>query len=134
MTKEGTGKTSQAAAVGDYTRYVQFMYLAGIAIATWLLSKIIETTWSTFGEPVSMAVIGASILAAVVSAVVLWRNKRVNQLAYEVVTELSKVTWPTKKELYAAVVAVIIVSIIVSIILFLFDTFWSWFTTLIYSL
>jgi preprotein translocase SecE subunit len=122
------------AAVGDYTRYVQFLYLAGIAVATWLLDKIISTTWMTVGEPISAVVIGASVVISVAVALVLWKHERVKGLAYEAVTELSKVTWPTRKELYAAVVAVIIVSIIMSIILFLFDVFWSWATTKLYLL
>jgi len=134
MADESGKKAPQAAAVGDYTRYVQFMYLAGIGIATWLLSKIIDTTWGVLGEPVTPIVLASSVILAIAAGLFLWRHNRVRQLAYEVVTELSKVTWPTKKELYAAVVAVIVVSIIVSIILLLFDAFWSWATTQIYAL
>jgi preprotein translocase subunit SecE len=134
MADESAKKAPQAAAVGDYTRYVQFMYLAGIGIAAWLLNKIIDTTWAAVGEPVTPIVLASSIILSIGAALFLWRHNRVRQLAYEVVTELSKVTWPTKKELYAAVVAVIIVSVIVSIILFLFDAFWSWATTHIYAL
>jgi len=137
MAEEETKKAapmSQAAAVGDYTRYVQFMFVAGIALSTWLLVKIIDATWSVLGEPMSWVVISASVALSLGTALFLWRHARVKQLAYEVVTELSKVTWPTKKELYAAVVAVIIVSIIVSIILFFFDQFWSWATNWLYAL
>jgi preprotein translocase SecE subunit len=122
------------AAIGDYTRHVQFLYLAGIAISTWLLEKIISTTWMAVGEPISSIVIGVSVIISIGVALVLWKHERVKGLAYEAITELSKVTWPTRKEMYAAVVAVIIVSIIMSIILFLFDLFWSWATTQIYLL
>jgi preprotein translocase subunit SecE len=134
MADESDKKVPQAAAVGDYTRYVQFMYLAGIGIAAWLLNKIIDTTWAAIGEPMTPIVLASSILLAVAAALFMWRHARIRQLAYEVVTELSKVTWPTRKELYAAVVAVVIVSVIVSIILFLFDAFWSWATTYLYAL
>ena len=50
----------------------------------------------------------------------------------EIVVELSKVTWPTRKELSASTVVVIILSVIASIILGLFDFFWAWCTDLIY--
>jgi len=135
MAEEEPVTTAQpAAAVGDYTRYVQFMYLAGIALATWLTAKIMSTTWMAFGEPMTSVVYPVSLAAALGLGVFLWRHKRVKERAFEVIAELSKVTWPTRKELYAAVVAVIVVSIVVSIILFFFDAFWSWATTKIYLL
>ena len=56
----------------------------------------------------------------------------VRTLATEIVNELAKVTWPTRKELSASTVVVIILSVIASIILGLFDFFWSWATDLIY--
>ncbi|MCP4601434.1 MAG: preprotein translocase subunit SecE [Proteobacteria bacterium] len=64
--------------------------------------------------------------------VYLWRHPKVNRLALEIVTELSKVTWPTRKELSASTVVVIILSIIAALILGLFDFFWAWATDLIY--
>jgi len=134
MAEEESGKIVQQASVGDYTRYVQFLYLAGIGVAAWLLVKTISTMWGVFGEPMDIVVYVLSLGGAVACGLALWRNKRVHDLSYEVVTELSKVTWPTKKELYAAVVAVIIVSIVVSIILFMIDAFWSWATTKLYLL
>jgi preprotein translocase subunit SecE len=118
----------------DYTRYVHFLYLGGIALCIWLVNKIISSMWLAFGEPIKGVVIGLSILISLLLAFFLWRHERVKGLAYEVVTELSKVTWPTRKELYAAVIAVIIVSVITSTILFLFDAFWSWITTKLYAL
>ena len=69
---------------------------------------------------------------AIFLAVYLWRHPKVNNLAMEIVVELSKVTWPTRKELSASTVVVIILSVIASIILGLFDFFWAWCTDLIY--
>jgi preprotein translocase subunit SecE len=71
------------------------------------------------------------VLAGAGTALYMWRHPKVNRLAVEVVTELSKVTWPTRKELSASTVVVIVVSIIASIILGVFDMFWAWATDLI---
>ncbi|MBI5486617.1 MAG: preprotein translocase subunit SecE [Deltaproteobacteria bacterium] len=62
----------------------------------------------------------------------LWRHERTRQLAQETIGELSRVSWPTRKELGAATVVVIVTSIILAIVLGLFDTFWSWLTSIIY--
>jgi preprotein translocase subunit SecE len=108
------------------------MYLIGAAVIAFVLFKVASTIWFFLGEPNDFILIGASVVSSAVVALVLWRHKKVNTLAFEVVTELSRVTWPTRKELTAAIVAVIIVSIVVSLILGLFDLFWSWVTDLIY--
>jgi preprotein translocase subunit SecE len=129
---KSTPKTGGVTGPGDYTRYVHLMYLIGAAVCAFILFKISNSVWFLLGEPNDFILILASLAASASLALVLWRHKRVNTLAFEVVTELSRVTWPTRKELTAAIVAVIIVSIIVSIILGIFDMFWSWVTDFIY--
>ncbi len=125
-------KTGGTTGPGDYTRYVHLMYLVGALVSAYLLFKISSTVWFYLGEPNEFILITASVVLSAVLAVVLWKQKLVNTLAFEVVTELSRVTWPTRKELTAAIVAVIVVSIVVSVILGLFDVLWSWVTDLIY--
>jgi len=125
-------KTGGATGPGDYSRYVHLLYLVGASLAAYLLFKISSSIWFLLGEPNDFLLIGASVVTSGVAAFFLWRHKTVNTLAFEVVSELSKVTWPTRKELSAAIVAVIVVSIIVSIILGVFDLFWGWVTDLIY--
>ena len=51
----------------------------------------------------------------------------------EVCVELSKVTWPTRKETWSQTIVVIVVSIIAAIILGVFDAFWAQITDLIYD-
>lgn len=124
--------TGGSSGPGDNTRYVHLMYLLGAAACAFLLFKISNSIWFLVGDPNDYILLTASVAVSVVVAVVLWRHKKVNTLAFEVVSELSRVTWPTRKELTAAIIAVIIVSIVVSLILGLFDLLWSWVTDLIY--
>ena len=120
-------------------KYVHAMFLAGALAFGWLLANIISSIWTslnlefTFVPPPSefVAVLtGGAISVGVIYY--LWRHPQVNRLAIEIVTELSKVSWPTRKELSASTIVVIVLSIIASIIMGLFDFFWAWVTDLIY--
>ena len=53
-------------------------------------------------------------------------NKKSNVYATDVVTEIKKVTWPTKKETYAATLVVIITLLIMGFILHGFDMLWGY--------
>ncbi|MCP4602935.1 MAG: preprotein translocase subunit SecE [Proteobacteria bacterium] len=120
-------------------KYVHVMFFTGTLIIGWLFSKIIDTVWTSLNlaiasvpppsDAISIAVAGIGSVGLVVY---LWRHPKVNRLALEIVTELSKVTWPTRKELSASTVVVIVLSIIAAIILGLFDFFLSAATDLIY--
>ncbi len=121
-------------------KYVHAMFLAGMLLMGWLLVNVVESLWiflhlkfSGMPSPSSWLefVIGGG--AAVVLVLYLWRHPKVNRLAIEIVNELSKVTWPTRKELYASTVVVLVVSVIAAIILGLFDMFWSWATDFLYT-
>ena len=120
-------------------KYVHAMFFAGALVVGWLLVNVIETIWISFNlsftwvpPPSYWIVVVSGGAIAAIAAVYMWRHPKVNRLAVEIVTELSKVTWPTRKELSASTVVVIIVSIIAAIILGLFDFFWAWFTDLFY--
>ncbi len=120
-------------------KYVHVLFFAGALVFGWLFVKLIETVWTslnlTFTEvpaPKNWIVILSGGGLAVALAVYLWRHPKVNRLTVEIINELSKVTWPTRKELSASTVVVIIISVIASIIIGLFDFFWWWATDLIY--
>ena len=130
--------TSTATTLG-LSKYVHVMYFIGTLVVGWLMVQITETVWTSMNLSITAVpppnkaievVIGGA--AAVFLGVYLWRHPTVNNLAMEIIVELSKVTWPTRKELSASTVVVIILSIIASIILGLFDFFWAWCTDLIY--
>ena len=49
-------------------------------------------------------------------ALALYRNEKVSRVAHEVVGELAKVTWPTRKETQVSTIVVIVTSIIAAVI------------------
>ena len=55
----------------------------------------------------------------------LYKNESANQFMHEVVTELTRVTWPTNKETMSATFVVVIMVLISGLLLGLFDKFWT---------
>ena len=125
----------QAAAAFGLMRYVHAIFFGGAIALAWLLIQIVDTAWTRLNlgfawmpAPRGWMTIAIGGIAGFGMAIYMWRHPKLNRLAVEVVTELSKVTWPTRKELSASTVVVIVVSIIASIILGVFDMFWAWAT------
>ncbi len=114
------------------TRYVHFgFFLAGFVL-TYLLIKIIGAVWTLIFASNDLVVAGIAVAIAGGATIYGWRHPRLNMLAKEIATELSKVTWPTRKELSAFTVTVIVATAIAAIILGLFDAFWSTLTGIFY--
>lgn len=140
-TKETSSATTPGAAAATLglIKYVHVMFLSGVIVVGWLFSRIFETVWTELNlaftavpaviDPVVW--ISAAVLAASLG-LYLWRHEAVHKLAVEIVVELSKVTWPTRKELYASTIVVIVFSVIAAIVLGLFDFFWSAITDIWY--
>jgi preprotein translocase subunit SecE len=129
----------QVTATFGLMKYVHLTFITGAFAAGWLLTKIVSSIWTSMNLAWIMVPAPSAVLSMIIGAGVsvsvafyLWKHAQVNKLVVEIVTELSRVTWPTKKELYASTIVVIIVSIIASIILGAFDAFWSWVTGFIY--
>jgi preprotein translocase subunit SecE len=66
----------------------------------------------------------ASVVAGIILFVGFYRNEKINRYMNEVVTELSRVTWPSPKETGSATFVVIIMVIISGVILGLLDYCW----------
>jgi preprotein translocase SecE subunit len=116
-------------------RYVHMMFAAGGLLLALLLVQMGDWLWTfvSKAKPPDLYInLGGFILAGLI-AFRLWRSERVFGLANEVVNELKKVTWPTRKETSAATVVVIVTVLIAAIILWLFDMFWMKITGLIYG-
>jgi preprotein translocase subunit SecE len=65
-----------------------------------------------------------SVVAGALLFIGLYRNEKANEFMNEVVSELSKVAWPTEKETSSATMIVIVMVVISGIILGLLDYFW----------
>ncbi len=121
-------------------RWVQFSYF-GVAITlAWFLIKSSTAIWTLLAdtvdavpEPNATTIAVASGLVSLIAAVIAYRSAKIHTFVTEVCVELSKVTWPTRKETWAQTIVVLIVSIIAAVILGVFDTIWSTITDLIYN-
>ena len=121
-------------------RWVQFAYAACAITLAWFLIKSTTAIWTMLADTVDVVpepnatiiAVGAG-LVAFLTAVITYRSQKIHTFVVEVCVELSKVTWPTRKETWSQTVVVIIVSIIAAVILGLFDSLWSWVTDLIYN-
>jgi preprotein translocase subunit SecE len=121
-------------------RWVQFAYAACAITLAWFLIKLTGSVWTLLADTVdavpepndTIIAVGAG-LVAFITAVIAYRSQRVHTFVVEVCVELSKVTWPTRKETWSQTIVVVIVSIIAAIILGLFDAAWSTITDLIYD-
>jgi len=93
---------------------------------TGLLPNYLKTVYAS-------AFSAVAVVLAVGTSWSLYKQPTLYQLTREVASELSKVTWPTRKETSAATVVVIATSIIAAIYLGFCDSLWSALTDLIYN-
>ena len=114
-------------------RWVQYVFVVVAAFLFWLLDKVVMIVWATMAEPNgTVSSIGAGIVAAVV-ALRFFRHEPSHRVATEIVAELAKVSWPSRKETYASTIVVIITSLIMAVIVGSFDFVWSAITDLLYK-
>jgi len=121
-------------------RWVQFAYAACAITVAWFLIKSSTAVWTILADNVdavpepdsTMIAVGAGLIAFI-SAVIAYRSTKIHTFVLEVCVELSKVSWPTRKETWSQTVVVLIVSVIAAIILGVYDAVWSHITDLIYN-
>ncbi|NOU29350.1 MAG: preprotein translocase subunit SecE [Polyangiaceae bacterium] len=63
-----------------------------------------------------------------------WRKASSRQYAEEVAEELSKVTWPSKKEVTNSTTVVVVTTIVATIFFALLDQFWRFVTDKVYGI
>jgi preprotein translocase subunit SecE len=121
-------------------RWVQFAYAACAIALAWFLIKASTAIWTILAdnvdavpEPNATAIAVGAGLLAFISAVAAYRSTKVHTFVVEVCVELSKVSWPTRKETWSQTIVVLVVSIIAAIILGVYDAVWSHITDLIYN-
>jgi len=131
MSEAATENQDQAKNLG-LQRWVLMFYVASGALLFWMLDKMVVFGWSKFAEPNALlATAGSAIVAAAITARV-YNHETVHRLSYEVVGELSKVTWPSRQETQVSTGVVIVTSVIAAGILGVMDLVWSTVTDYIY--
>jgi len=136
---EGEDDDEAPAQLG-YKRYVFAGYFAGGIGVAFLVSKFIELVWTRlglwkpqFGEPNGNIYVPLSAIIGTLVAVYYYRNARTRELAEEVASELSKVTWPSKQEVMNSTAVVIVATVFSTVFFALMDRFWGFLTNLVYG-
>ena len=113
---------------------VHLMFLCGGLLLFFMLNWTGEWIAGYFVRNPSQVLLngGAAVLAVVIGLIV-YRSDRVFNAAGDVAEELSKVTWPTKKETQAATIVVIVMVLVSALIMGLFDLMWLALTRLVYG-
>jgi len=122
-------------------KYVQLAFaIAGLI--TWILvsklfSFVSEVVYPAANVPLLGDQFRVSELLGLLSGAGLWiwlrSNATVVEFAREVASELSKVNWPTSKEVKLSTVVVVVTSIVMAVICGVFDYVWAFLTSFIYG-
>lgn len=120
-------------------RYVVFAFLALGFLLAFTFANVLQGIFYALDVP-DASLLGTftvtSLIGVLLGAGIAFygfRNARAHEFSSEVVGELKKVTWPSKKETQTATVVVIVTTLIISVILGVFDTVWAAATGVIYK-
>jgi preprotein translocase subunit SecE len=125
---EGAGKKTLG-----LERWIQLCFVVAALVLIWLFDHLISGIWYFFADPNEALVTAGAVVAGILGAIALYRNRPTYTLIHDVVEEMAKVTWPTRKETSQSTVVVVITSLIAALMLFLFDSVWSAVTDLVYK-
>lgn len=140
---EGEGDPNDTPLQLGYLRYVYAAYMAGALGIAFLVAKIGHATWQligkwkpdlgAWGEPKDEYVYPVAAAVGIGVAIYYWRKATARQYANEVAEELSKVTWPTRKEVMNSTTVVILTTVFATVFFALMDQFWKYVTDKIYT-
>ena len=123
-----------------YMRFVYAAYMAGAMLVAFLAARGGHLIWyklgqwkPELGEPRDEAVYLAAGAIGILVALYYWRKPEARQYATEVAEELSKVTWPSRKEVVNSTTVVLFYTIFATVFFALMDQFWKYVTDKIYS-
>ena len=138
--EQAEGEEDSAPMQLGYQRFVYAAYMAGAMLAAFLAAKIGHVAWyrlgqwkPEFGEPKDELVYPIAAVIGVLIALYYWRKPSSRQYANEVAEELSKVTWPSRKEVTNSTTVVVLTTVFATIFFALMDRFWSYITDKIYT-
>jgi preprotein translocase subunit SecE len=114
-------------------RWVQYVFVVVAAFFLWFLDKVATLVWQNFAEPPTVTITAVAAVISISGTVALYRNERAHTMVSDVVAELAKVSWPSRKETYASTIIVIVTSLIAASVVGAFDFVWSFLTDLLYK-
>ena len=114
-------------------RWVQFAFIAIALALVYITDKVVTFTWEFFAEPDPTIVTITAVAVSLGVSYALYQNLRVRDFATEVVSEMSKVTWPTRDETWYSTLVVIGASFVAAFYTGLLDALWSALTDMIYG-
>lgn len=122
-------------------RFVYAAFMAGAILVAFLAAKLAEAGWRkiaqykpTVGEPQEEAVYVIAALLGVGLSFYAWRRRDARTYVEEVASELSKVTWPSKKEVTNSTFVVVMTTLVATTFFALMDQFWRFVTDHVYAL
>jgi preprotein translocase subunit SecE len=123
-----------------YQRYVYAAFMAAALITAFVIAKAGHAAWyrlsqwkPQIGEPQDEYVFPLAAIIGVLLAVYYWRKPEARRYADEVAQELSKVTWPSRKEVTNSTTVVVMTTLFATVFFALMDRFWSFITDKIYT-
>lgn len=123
-----------------YQRYVYAAYMAGAMLVGFLAAKIGHASWyrlgqwkPELGEPKDELLYPIAGVIGVLVAIYYYRKPDARQYADEVAEELSKVTWPSRKEVTNSTTVVVATTLFATVFFALMDRFWAFVTDKIYT-
>jgi len=114
-------------------RWVQFAFVALAVFIVYVTDKLVTFVWEFWAEPSDTIVTAIAVALGLAGSFLAYQNDRFRDFCTEVVTELSKVTWPTREETWYSTLVVLTASFIAAVYTGMFDAIWSAVTDLIYS-
>lgn len=121
----------------------RYVIIAHIVFAFLLMATLGQLLGALFagvgvndGQLLGQQLTVTKLLGAVIglgATVALYKNPKSIAYTNEVVAELHKVTWPTKKETQTATTVVIVTTLVMSVILFFIDNAWGALTGVFYK-
>jgi preprotein translocase subunit SecE len=85
------------------------------------------------GDPRDEIVMSIAGLIGVSAALYYWNRTRARELAEQVATEMSRVTWPSRTEVTNGTFVVIVTTVVSTVFFALMDKFWGFVTNLVYG-
>ncbi len=140
LAESGTTPDDHVPVQLGYLRFVYAAYMAAAIIVSFIAEKIGHVAWyrlgqwnPSFGEPHDEVLYPFAAAIGIGVSLYYWRKPEAREYSNEVAEELSKVSWPTRKEVMNSTTVVVLTTIFATVFFALMDQFWKYVTDKIYS-